>query len=176
MPKKTTKQELIISTGAVPQDIRMDSIKTVVQNDEQISNFYRRKLLKQQFQAVYVQRQEQIRMALEADKKKLAALSRVAERQINKEEETLTLQIRREYIQTMADLGHKVEKAQLEFLTDFAEDLEGFRRRLAKRDLNPTEKKMILDLSKKAFQRVYDKLGDLTADIIEAANSKEIAT
>jgi len=156
----------------LPDPIRFDSIQRVVQNEENLSAIVKRKLLKQTYRMIFEQRQEQFRVALEVDRRRLSDLRLIAERRMTAETESITLQIREEFIRTMRSLGLKVELAQLEFLADFAERLRSFRQKLAKRDLDASERQMIYKLSKEAFLRVAERLGELTAEIIESANKK----
>lgn len=160
------------TTASIPDSIRFDSIQKVVQNDENLSALHRRKLVKQTFRMIFDQRQELIRVALEVEKRKLKDLQLIAERRITVETESISLQIREEYIRTMRSLGLRVELAQLEFLTDFADALKSFRQRLLKRHLDPSEKKYILKISKDAFFRVAEKLGDLTNRMIDETNKR----
>jgi len=169
----STRPSRVTSTAlTVPEPIRFDSIQRVVQSEENLSASIKRRLLRQTYRMIFEQRQELFRVALQVDKRRLADLELIANRRLTTETESLTLQIREEFIKTMRCLGLKVEMAQLEFLTEFAERLRSFRQRLAKKDLDAGEKRLIFKLSKEAFLRVADRLGELTSQLIESANQE----
>ncbi|MCI0558232.1 MAG: hypothetical protein MN733_07030 [Nitrososphaera sp.] len=159
MPHTPAKTDL-----ATP--VRFDSIQRIVQNDDNVTPGQRRKLLKQQFRLIFELRQEQYKAALDIERERLGAQKQLATREMINQIELITLGIRQEYLKTIDDLGYRVDMEQLEFLTKFADDLKKFRQGLEKKDLDPEEKEKILNLSKKAFNRIADSLTELTENIL----------
>jgi hypothetical protein len=110
---------------------------------------------------------EQLDMALAFEKDKLANQQVVMLQQTSVNTSVMILELRDQFVNSMATLGHTVEINQLEFLLRFAESLANFRKALAKADIDETEKSEILAQSHKAFTRTKNKLDKLTDDLIE---------
>lgn len=175
MSGKQPKTALAKATPAIPETFQVRKVLMDVQNDQNMPAIYRRRLLKQAFNVLFQQRQDEFNTALRISKDRLDRAENLARKQMAAQEETMTLSIREEFIQTMASIGLRVTMAQLEFLAEFGERIKDFRQKLAKKNIDAPEKKMILNLTKKEFERVYDKLAELTEGIMNAAGKDKIA-
>lgn len=153
----------------IPDEFRLKSILETIQRDKNIPSAQRRKLIKQQYELLITSVQEQFKVALAIEKDRLGGQEMIAHRQLVVDVEIMTFQIRNLFLDAVATLGENVEMKQLDCLAEFAKKLKVFRNKLSTLDIDENEKSTIEELSKNAFNRVKDKLIQLTADIIDRA-------
>jgi hypothetical protein len=168
MSTKPAEREL---TLPVTTELK-EAIRRVEADDSQ-GLFYKRKLLKQAFKAFYKQREDQFSALIEVDQARLDAYRAVAKRAIVVEREKLSFDLRKEFLEVLASVGLDVEMTQLDILTRLGEQLHEFRKRLATKTLEPSEREIILELCAKAFTNTRDKLEELTSSLIEEARMRK---
>jgi hypothetical protein len=173
MSEKSPNQVTISASKTVPDQLRPDVLQKIVQADN-LNPFQKRQLIKQLFRTTFEQRQQQFQASLEVDKYRIAAQVSLVKNKIDVEKDTIALGIREEFLKTLADLGMRVETSQLEFVTEFGVRLKTFRRRLDAQDIDADEKDRILQMSRNAFNRVYERLMELT-ERIESNTSSDRA-
>lgn len=173
MPKKQRRTELMLSTTNLPAPVRLEDIQKSLQGSEELTPMQRRRLLKQFFKMKLQLRQKQFDTALELEQERLDRIKSVTKKQMIAQEEEITLHIKEEAVATMASLGVRATMAQMEFLADFGERLKAFRQKLAKRNIDSHEKKLILKLTKDEFERFYDKLAEITDGLVKPPRDKD---
>ena len=175
MSEKLPNQVAIPIHTTVPDQLRPESLQRAIQTDENLSGFQIRRLTKQVFRMKFEQRREQFRASLEVDKYRLDALVSLTKNKIDVEKDTVALGIRQDYLNTLADLGMRVELSQLDFLTEFGTRLKSFRQSLEKKDIEPDEKERILRMSRDSFDRIYRRLMELTERMVPPASANQSA-
>jgi heme oxygenase len=153
MPEKSPNQLAI--------QLRSESLQRAVQTDDTLTAFQKGKLTRQAFRMKFEERQQQFRASLEVSKYQLDAQVNLIKSKIDIEKDSVALGIRQDYLNTLADVGMRVELSQLDFLTEFGTRLKSFRRGLEKKDIEPDEKERIMQMSRDAFDRIYRRLMEL---------------
>jgi hypothetical protein len=170
MSDKSPNQVTISANRTVPDQLRPEALQKVVEADN-LNAFQKRQLIKQLFRTTFEMRQQEFLAALEVGKYRVAAQVSLVKNKIDVEKDTIAFGIREEFLEILAELGMRVETRQLEFMTEFGVKLKSFRRRLEAQDIDDDEKDRILKMSRNAFDRVYDRLMQLTDRIQLDASS-----
>lgn len=172
MPENSPNQVAITTNKTVPDQLRPEILQRNIQAQTSLNAFQKRQLTKQLFQATAERMREEFSASLEVDRYRLIAQVELVKNKIDVEKDTIALNIREAYLNTLATVGMRVEMAQLEFITEFGASLKAFRERLKLQNVDDGEKQRIMQMSIDSFDRVYRRLIDLT-DRLKPAAAKE---
>jgi len=169
MKKNTTGTSLTI-----PEEYRLRTVLDELKANNDITTKHKKQLIRQQYDLLVDSFKEQGRIALEIEKEKLGKQQLLINKAIAVQTENMTNLIRQEYIRAVAPLTKEIEIEQLEMLYDFGEKIQIYQDKLQSCKLKPKFKKELIKISDESFDRVKEKLTQLTLDALAKAEKQPI--